>query len=180
MRPLPVGGLAEVLGIAVETGRNGHAPGGIWLRFALGGGFLYTGDISANRNSMPTTRRPRRQTALVDCSYGTYEKPLAECWSELAPFVERGPLLLPVPANGRGPEIALEVLRHGRTDIYVDELPQRYLHGLVENVGVAVARRVRTRDLRAAWPFGRHRQQHADRAPRAGPSLRQHSASGAS
>src|SRR5580698_2131476 len=46
-RELPVGGNADVLGIAVETGRNGHAPGGIWLHFAVDGGFLYTGDFSA-------------------------------------------------------------------------------------------------------------------------------------
>ena len=46
-RPLPVRGRGDVLGIAVETGRNGHAPGGIWLRFAIGDGFLYTGDFSA-------------------------------------------------------------------------------------------------------------------------------------
>ena len=43
-RPLPVGGHGDVLGIAVETGRNGHAPGGIWLRFSIGDGFIYTGD----------------------------------------------------------------------------------------------------------------------------------------
>src|SRR5271154_2550399 len=35
VRPLPVGGTAEVLGIGVATGRNGHAPGGIWLRFDI-------------------------------------------------------------------------------------------------------------------------------------------------
>ena len=46
MRPLPVGGKADVLGIEVATGRNGHAPGGIWLNFAIGNGFLYTGDFS--------------------------------------------------------------------------------------------------------------------------------------
>src|SRR5579863_1122675 len=46
-RPLPVRGRGDVLGIAVETGRNGHAPGGIWLRFDVGGGLLYTGDICA-------------------------------------------------------------------------------------------------------------------------------------
>ena len=45
-RPLPVRGHGDVLGIAVETGRNGHAPGGIWLHFAIGDGFLYTGDFS--------------------------------------------------------------------------------------------------------------------------------------
>src|SRR5580658_2778932 len=29
VRPLPAGGPSEILGIAVETGRNGHAPGGV-------------------------------------------------------------------------------------------------------------------------------------------------------
>ena len=37
---------SDVLGIAIATGRNGHAPGGVWLHFSLGGGFLYTGDYS--------------------------------------------------------------------------------------------------------------------------------------
>src|SRR5271168_4444924 len=46
-RPLPLRGRGDVLGIAVQTGRNGHAPGGIWLRFAVGDGLLYTGDFSA-------------------------------------------------------------------------------------------------------------------------------------
>ena len=121
-RPLPIGGSAEVLGIAVETGRNGHAPGGIWLRFAIGDGLLYSGDISAESflyaydpPAMPAA------TALIDCSYGSYQKPIAESWNALAPFVERGPLLLPVPANGRGPEIAMQILRHGRADVFVDE-----------------------------------------------------------
>src|SRR5580700_11314040 len=43
-RPLPVHGPGDVLDIAVETGRNGHAPGGVWLHFAVGEGVLYTGD----------------------------------------------------------------------------------------------------------------------------------------
>jgi Cft2 family RNA processing exonuclease len=119
---LPPGGRGEVLGIAIETGRNGHAPGGIWLHFAIGDGFLYTGDISAESilyaYDPPTTTAA---TALIDCSYGGYQRPLAECWSELVPFVERGPLLLPVPANGRGPELALEILRDGHTEIYADD-----------------------------------------------------------
>ncbi|MGA9896288.1 MAG: MBL fold metallo-hydrolase, partial [Xanthobacteraceae bacterium] len=29
-RPLPIGRATDVLGIGIETGRNGHAPGGIW------------------------------------------------------------------------------------------------------------------------------------------------------
>ena len=122
VRPLPVGGSADVLGIEVTTGRNGHAPGGVWLHFAIGGGFLYTGDWSAESilYAYDPPAKPAA-TALLDCSYAGYDKPIAACWSELAPFVERGPLLLPVPANGRGPEIALEIFRRDLAPIFVDE-----------------------------------------------------------
>jgi len=131
VRPLPVGGRSDILGIAVETGRNGHAPGGIWLRFAIGDGFIYSGDISAESllyayDPPPTTT----ELALLDCSYGSYEQPIASCWSKLAAFAEKGPLLLPVPANGRGPEIALAFFRHSRSDIYVDDAMRTALHRL--------------------------------------------------
>jgi len=121
VRPLPVGGVGEVLGIEVTTGRNGHAPGGIWLHFAIGSGLLYTGDWSAESilYAFDPPEKPAA-VALVDCSYGTYQKTLGDCWEALAPLAERGPLLLPVPANGRGPELALQALRCGRTDIFVD------------------------------------------------------------
>src|SRR6185437_1527554 len=122
VRPLPVGGSADVLGIEVTSGRNGHAPGGVWLHFAVGGGFLYTGDWSAESILYaydPPTKPVA--TALLDCSYAGYDKPIAACWSELEPFVAGGPLLLPVPANGRGPEIALEIFRRGLAQIFVDE-----------------------------------------------------------
>jgi Cft2 family RNA processing exonuclease len=131
VRPLPVGGTGEVLGIEVTTGRNGHAPGGIWLHFGIGNGFLYTGDWSTE-SILYAYDPPAKPAAiaLIDCSYGNYDKPLGECWSALEPFAERGPLLLPVPANGRGPEIALEFLRYGRTDIYVDDAMDRALREL--------------------------------------------------
>ncbi len=127
-RELPIGGDAEVLGIAVTTGRNGHAPGGVWLHFTVGGGFLYTGDYSAE--SMLYAYDPPTQaavTALIDCSYGDYQQPLTECWDTLASFIARGPLLLPAPPNGRGPEIALALLRHGIGDIFVDAATQKAL-----------------------------------------------------
>jgi Cft2 family RNA processing exonuclease len=127
-RELPIGGNTEVLGIAVTTGRNGHAPGGIWLHFDVGEGFLYTGDYSAE--SILYAYDPPflpAATALIDCSYGDYQKPLAQCWNALAPFVERGPLLLPAPSNGRGPEIALALMRHGIGDIFVDGATQKAL-----------------------------------------------------
>lgn len=121
IRPLPVAGSADVLGIEVTTGRNGHAPGGVWLHFGVDGGFLYSGDWSVESIlyavDLPT--KPAA-TALLDCSYAGYDKPIAACWRELEPFVKRGPLLLPVPANGRGPEIALEIFRRGAAQIFVD------------------------------------------------------------
>jgi len=137
-RPLPVRGRGEVLGIAVETGRNGHAPGGVWLRFAVGDGLLYTGDICAESMLYAYDAPPPAGTALMDCSYGSYDAPLAACWSKLEPFVERGPLLLPVPANGRGPEIALALLRHGRTDIFVDDAMQRALQQLCDGASISL------------------------------------------
>jgi len=132
-RLLPVGGKADVLGIAVETGRNGHAPGGIWLHFAVGGGFLYTGDYSVE-SALYAYDPPKgaAATALIDCSYADYQKPLAQCWNELAPFAARGSLLLPAPANGRGPEIALELMRHGFGDIFVDDATRNALTRLCE------------------------------------------------
>jgi Cft2 family RNA processing exonuclease len=143
VRPLPVGGAGEVLGIDVTTGCNGHAPGGIWLHFSIGGGFLYTGDWSTE-SILYAYDPPAKAAAiaLIDCSYGTYDKSIGECWSALEPFAERGPVLLPVPANGRGPEIALEFLRYGRTDIYVDDTMDRALRQLCATDTASVRREV--------------------------------------
>jgi Cft2 family RNA processing exonuclease len=139
VRPLPLGGRSEICGIEVQTGRNGHAPGGVWLRFDVGAGLLYTGDISAESflyaYDPPATPTA---TALLDCSYGGYDEPITECWDKLAAFAGRGPLLLPVPANGRGPEIALEFFRRGRTDIFVDEAMQTALQRLAGSDSVSV------------------------------------------
>ena len=62
----------------VETGRNGHAPGGIWLRFHAGTGFLYTGDYSTESALYAFDPPPKSRTVLIDCSYGDDDTPLAE------------------------------------------------------------------------------------------------------
>lgn len=139
VRPLPVGGGTDVLGIAVETGRNGHAPGGIWLHFGIGDGFLYTGDYSTE-SALYAYDPPARTaaTALIDCSYADYEKPLEQCWERLAACVARGPLLLPAPANGRGPDIALELMRHGVADIFVDDAIQNAIQYLCGSAAISL------------------------------------------
>ena len=93
-RPLPIGGHGDVLGIAVETGRNGHAPGGIWLRFRHRRRLPLHRRLFGGIDALRLRPAAAAATALLDCSYGDYEAPLAECWGTLAPFVERGPLLL--------------------------------------------------------------------------------------
>jgi Cft2 family RNA processing exonuclease len=65
---LPSRGRAKVLEVEIETGSDGHAPGGVWLRLAVG----------------------------------------------------KGPLLLPVPADGRGPEIAI-FLQQAGFDVAIDD-----------------------------------------------------------
>jgi len=139
VRPLPVGGTGEVLGIAVTTGRNGHAPGGIWLHFSVGEGLLYTGDWSAESILYAYDPPPKTAAvALIDCSYALHDRTLAECWNDLKPFVERGALLLPVPANGRGPEIALEILRQGFGDIFIDDAMRSALARLVSSDSISL------------------------------------------
>jgi Cft2 family RNA processing exonuclease len=138
-RPLPIRGTTEVLGVPLETGRDGHAPGGVWLHFGIGDGFLYTGDYSAE-SALYAYDPPTQAvaTALIDCSYGDYDSALTACWSELAAQLGKGPLLLPVPANGRGPEIALELMRHGVRDIFIDEAMQKALRQLGNGASISL------------------------------------------
>ncbi len=138
-RTLPIRGTTEVLGVPLETGRNGHAAGGVWLHFGVRGGFLYTGDYSTE-SALYEYDPPTRPagTALIDCSYGDYDRALTACWSELAAHLGKGPLLLPVPANGRGPEIALELMRHGCRDIFVDDAMQKALRQLGDAASISL------------------------------------------
>ncbi|MGH6771248.1 MAG: MBL fold metallo-hydrolase [Xanthobacteraceae bacterium] len=113
VNPLPIRGESDVLGIRVETGRNGHAPGGIWMRFHGGTGLLYTGDYSAESVLYAFDMPPKARTALIDASYGDDDTPLVARQQALAPHIS-GDVLLPAPADGRGPDIALHIARNGR------------------------------------------------------------------
>ncbi len=116
---LPIHGRGDVLGIPVDTGRNGHAPGGIWMRFHGGTGLLYTGDYSTESALYAFDMPPKSRTVLLDSSYGDDDTPLAERLKVLAPCLA-GDVLLPAPADGRGPDIALHLYRAGKT-VRLDE-----------------------------------------------------------
>ncbi|HUF79828.1 MAG TPA: MBL fold metallo-hydrolase [Burkholderiales bacterium] len=103
---LPLNGEAEVRGVRVRTGRNGHAPGGVWLHFDIEGGLLYTGDYGVESPIYAYDEPPPARTVVLDASYGDYTVSLKDCAGRLAPILERRAALLPVPPDGRGPEIA--------------------------------------------------------------------------
>ena len=128
VHPLPMKGRGDVLGIPVDTGRNGHAPGGIWMRFHGGTGLLYTGDYSAESALYAFDPLPKSRTILFDCSYGDDDTPLAERLKILAPHLA-GDVLLPAPADGRGPDIALHLYRAGK-EIRLDDMTRTAIRDL--------------------------------------------------
>ena len=105
---LQLTGECEVAGIRVRTGRNGHAPGGVWLHLTLpGGDLLYTGDCSVESPVYAFDPPPLATVAVVDASYGDYDTPLGDAVQALVDRLGPAPdALLPVPPGGRGPEIA--------------------------------------------------------------------------
>lgn len=118
---LPLTGRTEVCGIAVTTGRNGHAPGGVWLHLDVGGGLLYMGDCSLESALYAYDAPPGADTVILDASYGAYDGALAEALPAFDRVFDAGPVLMPVPAAGRGPEIALQVWRSGRGLPHIDD-----------------------------------------------------------
>jgi Cft2 family RNA processing exonuclease len=118
--PIPIRGRTEVLGIAIETGANGHAPGGVWLRIAVGEGLLYMGDHSPESRLYGFDVPPVTSTMIIDGSYGNAETRLDEQREVIANFAAKDPVLFPVPADGRGPDIAI-FLRESGFEVAVDD-----------------------------------------------------------
>jgi Cft2 family RNA processing exonuclease len=102
---LPLQGRIEIAGIAVETGRAGHAAGGVWMRLGGEAGVLYTGDLCRESLLYPLDTPLRAHTLIADASYGAYDDALA--LEALIDHARNTPLLLPLPPTGRGVEIAV-------------------------------------------------------------------------
>lgn len=110
---LPLTGTAQVLEFKVTTGRNGHAPGGVWIHIDACGGVLYMGDCSRESPVYAFDPPPPARVLILDASYGAYHASLAECARKLDERCRGRDVLLPVPAGGRAPEIALHFSRQG-------------------------------------------------------------------
>jgi Cft2 family RNA processing exonuclease len=117
---IPSRGRAKVLEVEVETGSDGHAPGGVWLRLAVGEGLLYMGDHSIESALYGFDPPPATVTMIIDASYGVTEETQDRQRGVLADLARKGPLLLPVPADGRGPEIAI-FLQQAGFDVAIDD-----------------------------------------------------------
>lgn len=128
---LPLSGTAKVCDIRVTTGRSGHAPGGIWIHLAVGDeGFLYMGDCCVESPLYAFDPPPPAGVVILDASYGDYEKPISDSYVAFDGIVgEAKRVVLPVPAQGRGPEIALHLLHRG-TMPCLDEAVRAAIRGL--------------------------------------------------
>jgi Cft2 family RNA processing exonuclease len=119
-REIPIRGHTEVLGVAIQTGPNGHAPGGVWLRLSVGEGLLYMGDHSPESKVYAFDVPPAAATMIIDGSYGDAEERLDSQRPVIADLAARGPTLFPVPADGRAPDIAI-FLQAAGFDIAIDD-----------------------------------------------------------
>ena len=131
-QPLPLRGVTDVLGLRIETGRSGHAPGGIWMHLGIGDGLLYMGDYSCESILYAYDPPPPAGSVILDASYGDYDATLADCQNKLAQFIGDRAVLLPVPENGRGPEIALYLHDTGHPLPHLGEVMRNALQRLVE------------------------------------------------
>ncbi|MBC56741.1 MAG: MBL fold metallo-hydrolase [Confluentimicrobium sp.] len=110
---LPERGISDVFGLRLGTGRAGHAPGGVWMHLPSDqGGLLYTGDFSMEARELRFDPCPLAATLLADASYGDRDSLLSEQIADLAEAAGNG-AVLPCPAAGRGPDMALALREQG-------------------------------------------------------------------
>ncbi|GGH16288.1 MBL fold metallo-hydrolase [Alsobacter metallidurans] len=95
--------------LRVETGRSGHAVGGVWMRASnrAGTSALYCGDVVPHSPVLAMDTPPPSEVVLFDASYGDDPVLLAERLRDIGMWVGSrvGPSLLPTPLIGRSLEL---------------------------------------------------------------------------
>lgn len=104
--------LTDILGISLEIGACGHAPGAVWMRLGGEAGLVYSGDVSLESTLFRSTLPPRAVALIYDASYGTANVPLVDQVAAIDAAID-GPVLFPCPAGGRGLEMARHYLEQG-------------------------------------------------------------------
>ncbi|MDQ0326259.1 hypothetical protein J2R99_002128 [Rhodopseudomonas julia] len=123
---LPAHGATEIAGLRAKTGRDGHAIGGVWTFLDVAGGFIYMGDHTDESNVFAFDPPPQAATIVLDASYGDANEPRSAQIGDVLELTAKGRVLIPVPPDGRGIEMALIADEAGRK-IAVDENVRRYL-----------------------------------------------------
>ncbi len=106
-RALPLRGRIDIKGVCVETGRAGHAAGGVWMRIGGPDGVIYSGDFCKESLLYPVDPPLPAKTLIVDASYGHYDTDIGGAVGALIDHARHGTMLLPLPPTGRGVEIAV-------------------------------------------------------------------------
>ncbi|WP_128291181.1 MBL fold metallo-hydrolase [Afifella aestuarii] len=125
-RELPAQGETEIAGLRAKTGRNGHAIGGVWTFLDVAGGFIYMGDHTDESNVFAFDPPPEAATIVLDASYGDADEPRSAQIGDVLQLTASGRVLIPVPPDGRGIEMALIADEAGRK-IAIDENVRTYL-----------------------------------------------------
>jgi len=112
-------GKNNINGLEIETGRSGHVIGGIWLKFKLEDEILlYTGDTTLDSLLLERDTFPKCTYLICDSAYAKTTIDQKEQYEKLYSLEREtqenhGKVLYPVPANGRGIDIALYLSSKG-------------------------------------------------------------------
>ncbi len=103
---ISVKGVFNIGSIQITTGASGHAYGGIWFHLDCAGGLFYSGDFSFESLLFQFDQPPPAHIALLDASYGLFDRAQLDLRTALALELHR-PILFPVPPSGRALEMAI-------------------------------------------------------------------------
>lgn len=114
--------------ISVISGMSGHCIGSVWYKILVDGkSVLFTGDYCEDTQNYKCSclRDEVADMAVIDCAYSNSDRNRAKELSLLNQYIEKAenvPVLLPVPAFGRGLEFISYICRNkNKMPVYADD-----------------------------------------------------------